>query len=259
MTNIDFAFGILLIAFLVWGMVQGLLWTLVRLASLAGVILVISSFGEGFRYQLSDFLRVSPAVATLIFYIVIFVVMMILARVLYIFLKKIMKTLRLGCMNRLAGGFFAVLCYFVLLSFLVILIDISPLSLNGRGVRPANQRSNFRELTLFLEEEINSRRADMSEIDIDRLWEALDKAREKNNRASDDKTRDRAMSEFLETMRVTLRESEFAEVHAKLEKQSQQNLKFEGKEITIPSLLIMGVIEPLADYLEINLMGMSIS
>jgi uncharacterized membrane protein required for colicin V production len=255
MTTVDLVLGILMLVFLIWGMFKGLLWTLIRILSFAGVILIISSFGEDFRYKLGDMLRVSPAIATVITYLLIFLIMMIIARMVYGILKKVIKSLDLGCFNRIGGGVFALAAYFLLLAMIVILIDLSPVSFNGRGVRPQNYRLNIKSLTGRLEKEINSRSEQFSEVEIDRIWEAIDEANARYANAKDSESRDLAVRELYSTIQSSIEESEFSEVFEVLEKQREELLKFTGKEITLESLILESVVEPMADYIETEIMG----
>ena len=255
MTSLDLIFGIILLIFTIWGMFKGLLWTLVRILSLAGVILIISTFGEDFRYKLGDMLNVSPAIATVIAYVLIFVVMMIIARMVFGILKKVMKALDLGCMNRIAGGLFAVFAYFIFLAMLVILLDISPYSLNYRGVRPQNNRLNIETLTKNLESEINSRSDQLSEMEIDRIWEAIDDANKQYASAKDSESRNRALKELYDSVQGSLKESDFNEVFDLMQIKQEDLLRVKGKEIVIESLFLESVIEPIADYIETEIMG----
>ncbi len=259
MTNLDIGFGILLLVFLIWGMAKGLLWTLIRLASLAGVIVIISSFGEEYRYKLGELIKVSPAVATAITYLLIFLIMIILGQIVYGLCIKLVKKLKLGCLNRIAGGFFAVVEYLLLLAMIVILIDISPLSLNGRGVRPENYRSNFKEYSKRLEAEINKRRANISEMNLDRLWEGLDEAKANFEKAKDKETRNLAIKDLYETMQSTLGEEDFTEVDGIMQQQQKETMKFKGNDIVVRSFIIETLIEPIADYIETEIMGLSSS
>ena len=259
MTNIDLILGILMLIFLIWGMFKGLLWTLIRILSFAGVILIISGFGEDFRYKLGDMLSVSPAIATVITYILIFLIMMIIARMVYGILKKVIKSLDLGCFNRIAGGIFALAFYFLLLAMIVILIDFSPMSYNGRGVRPQNNRINIKSLTGHLEKEINSRSEQFSAVEIDRIWEAIDEANARYATAKDGESRDLAVNELYRTMQSSIEESEFSEVFKVMEKQREDLLKFTGKEITLESMVLERFVEPMADYIETEIMGFDLS
>ncbi len=259
MTNLDIGFGILLLVFLIWGMSRGLLWTLIRLASLVGVIVIISSFGEEYRYKLGNFIHVSPGVATVITYLLIFLIMMILAKIAYDLCIKLVKTLKLGCLDRLLGGIFAVVEYMLLLAMIVILIDISPLSLNGRGVRPENYRSNFKEYSKRLEEEINKRRENISEMNLDLLWEALDEAKANFEKARDKETRNLALKDLYDTMQSTLDEEDFTEVDGIMQKQQKEIVEFKGNSIVLRSFMIEAFIEPIADYIESEIMGFEVS
>lgn len=255
MTNIDLILGILMLIFLIWGMFKGLLWTLIRILSFVGVILIISSFGEEFRYKLGDMLSVSPAIATVITYLLIFIVMMIIAQMVYNILKKVIKKLDLGCFNRVAGGVFALAEYFILLAMVVILIDISPVSLNGRGVRPEKSRLDIASLTGSLEKEINKRSSQFSDIELDRIWEAIDKANEKYANARDSDDRELAIRELYSTMQHNLEDGEFSEVLKVVETQREELLRFKGKEIVLESMVLEQVVEPMADYIESEIIG----
>lgn len=255
MTSIDLIFGIILLIFMIWGMFRGLLWTLIRILSLAGVILIISTFGEEFRYKLGDILNVSPAIATVIAYILIFIGMMIIASIVYGILHKLVKALDLGCINRLAGGLFAIFAYLIFLAMLVILIDISPYSLNGRGVRPQNTRLNIESLTDSLESEINSRSDQLSEMELDRIWEAIDDANKQYASAKDTESRNLALKELYDSVQSSLKEGDFDEVFDKMQIRRDELLRFKGKDIGIESLFLESIIEPLADNIETKIMG----
>ncbi|MDP8220073.1 MAG: CvpA family protein [Candidatus Stygibacter frigidus] len=255
MTNIDLIFGIFLLIFMIWGMYRGLLWSLIKILSLVGVILVISSFGEEFRYKLGDMLEVSPAIATVIAYVLIFIIMMLIAKLVYSILKKVIKALDLGCMNRISGGLFAVFAYLIFLAMLVILFDISPYSLNSRGVRPQNNRLNIESLTSSLESEINSRSDELSEMELDRIWEAIDEANEEYSSAKDNESRNLALKDLYGSIQGSLKEGDFEEIYDKMQIKREDLLQFKGKEIVIQSLFLESIIARIADYIEIEIMG----
>ena len=255
MTSLDLIFGIILLIFMIWGMFKGLLWTLIRILSLAGVILIISTFGEEFRYKLGDILNVSPAIATVSAYILVFIIMMIVASLVYSILLKVIQALDLGCMNRIAGGLFGVFEYFIIMALLVILFDISPYSLNHRGVRPQNNRLNIESLTSSLESEINSRSDQLSEIKLDMIWEAIDDAKKQYASAKDSDNRNLALKELYDSVQSSLKESDFNEVFDLMQIKQEDLLRFKGKDIEIESLFLQSVIEPMADYIEREIMG----
>ena len=255
MTSIDLIFGIFLLIFMIWGTFKGLLWTLIRILSLMGVILIISSFGEEFRYKLGALLNVSPPIATVIAYVLIFIIMMIIAKLVYSILKKVIKALDLGCMNRISGGLFAIFAYLMFLAMLVILFDISPYSLNGRGVRPMNTRLDIESLTSSLESEINSRSDELSEMELDRIWEAIDEVNEEYPSAKNSESRNLALKELYSSVQSSLKEGDFEDVYDKMQIKRENLLQFKGKEIVIQSLFLESVIERIADYIEIEFMG----
>ena len=258
MTNIDIVFAILLFAFILWGTLKGIIWTIVRFGSFAGVILTISNFKEEFRFKLSELIHVSPAIATVILYVVVFLVVMFIGKLVYDLLMKLIKGLKLGCFNRAAGGILSGASCILLLAMIVILIDLSPLSLNGRGVRPQDHKLHFNLFSQTLEDEVSKLKNDMPEMELDRIWEALDEANNKFDNASSKPERDMAITNLYKSLQSSLKEQDFKKISNKLQIQQKALAKFKGKDITIPSIFLQEVIEPLADYLEIKFIGIRV-
>lgn len=259
MLSLDIGFGILFLIVVLWGAIKGLLWTVVRIASFAGVFIVISIFGREFRYHLGDLLHVSPAVAVLITYVLIFVVMMIAAKILYMILKKIMKTLDLGCANRIAGGVLGAIAYFLILAMLVILIDLSPLSINGRGVRPYDHRLGFQKFSDELTAEINSRRSSLSGFEIDKILEEMEKAKEQVAESGNSEDRAKALEKLYSQLRESFAEQDFEQLQESLVRKEKARKRFRGKDIIMDSYVLEGIVEPLADYIEEKFMGFDLS
>lgn len=257
MTKIDLVLGIVLLAFFLWGTSRGLLWAVVRLASFAGVIWGISLFGEEVRYQIGDFLGVSPAIATLFAYILIFILLMILSSLIYKFILKLLKTLKLSLFNRLAGGVLFGAGFFLLAAMLVILVDLSPYSLNGRGIRPQNHRANLSSLSKTIEKEVN-KQISLSDFDADKIWEAVDKANKRFLQAKNPQERQLALDELWKSLQNSLDENGFDQFYQNVQKSWKKSISFEGKDIFLPSWLLNYIIEPAADTIESRILGFEI-
>ncbi|MCF7920281.1 MAG: CvpA family protein [Candidatus Cloacimonetes bacterium] len=255
MTNIDLLLGLIMLGFLGWGIFKGFLWTLVRLASYIGTFVLIGILGEQARDFILKLLNISPLVAIVIVYILFFILMIILGQVVYTLLMKFVTTLKLGCLNRLAGGVFWVMSYFLLLSFIVVIFDISPLSLNGRGVRPQNYQFRFSRLTSHLDELISAQGDKLSEVKGDTIKEALEKANQKFQESGSLEESKEVERELYQSMASSLDEQTFNEIIGKIDIFDRETLKFEGKEITVESLFMQVIIEPLADFLETEILN----
>lgn len=259
MTNIDIVLGIILLAFIIWGTIKGLLWTLIRFASLAGIVIGISLWGRSLGEGLRDLLNLSSVVAGMISYLIIVVVILVISHIVYKILNKVVKGLKLGCANRIAGGIFFGVEFVIILALIVILIDISPLSLNGRGVRPRDYNSSFDQISALVEKEINQNKNQISEMDLDRLWEALDESGKEMQNAKGSSERELVMSDLYKTIQSSVSENTFTEIYDKVQKKQQDVLKFKGDQIEVNSLILELMIEPVADYIESRFMGYEIA
>ena len=255
MTNIDLLLGVLILGFFAWGVFKGFLWTVVRLASYVGAFLLISASGEQVRDFVLGFLHISPLLAMMIVYVILFVLMVVLGHVVYLILMKLIKSLKLGGLNRLAGGVFWMLSFFLLLSFIVVLFDVSPLSLNGRGVRPKDQKLDFSEMTVKLSDLVNAQSDQLSSLNNDLLLEALEKADKKFQDAGSKEESELARQELYETMKSSMKEESFNKMVEEIDLYNRETLKFKGKELTIDSVIVRNMIEPLTNFLEIKILG----
>ena len=255
MTNVDLLLGVLMFGFFGWGAFKGLLWTVVRLASYIGTFLLISASGEQVRDFLLGFVNISPLLAMMIVYVLLFVFMVVLGQVVYMILIKVTKSLKLGGLNRLAGGVFWLLSFFLLLSFMVVLFDVSPLSLNGRGVRPKDHKLDFSKMTSKLSDLVSAETDQLSEMNNDLLQEALEKAEKKFQNAGSKEESELARQELYETMKSSMKEESFNKIVEEIDLYNRETLKFNEKELTVDSAIIRNLIEPLTNFLENKLLG----
>ena len=255
MTNIDLLLVVMILGFFAWGLFKGLLWTVVRLASYIATFLLISASGEQVRDFVLGFLHISPLLAMMIVYVVLFVLMVVLGQVVYMLLMKLTKSLKLGGLNRLAGGIFWMLSFFLLLSFMVVLFDVSPLSLNGRGIRPKDQKIDFSNMAGKLSDLVTAQSDQLSEMNNDLLLEALEKAEKKFKNAGSKEESELARQELYETMKSTMKEESFDKIVDEIDLYNRETLKFKGEELTIDSVIVRNMIEPLTNFLETKILG----
>jgi uncharacterized membrane protein required for colicin V production len=258
MSNPDILFAILMLAFFVLGMIKGLLWTVVRLAAYAGLYLLISQTSMPLRDLAAGILHISPVPALIIVYIVLFVLMMILSHVVFLLLQSLVTSLKLGCLNRFAGGVFGLISSILLLSFLVVLLDISTFSLNGRNVRPKNYESDFSRFKRHVDDLMTIEESDVTALQSDAVKEALDKAQEKYKTARTVEEREQAQNELKKSMDKELNNADYKKVMKELERFNKDTASKKKKNVTLDSYILREWVEPLADILEIEVLDFEI-
>lgn len=254
MTNIDLILLFLMLGFFIWGAFKGLIWTVIRFASYIGAFVIISASGEQVRDFIVELLKVSPFIGMVISYILLFIFMMILGQLVYFIVSKIFDSLKLGFANRLAGGVFWSLAILLIMSFVVILIDVSPLSLNGRGVRSSKKGFDFELITDEIDKLLEVKKEDIPDVNKDLLQEAVEKAEKKFSDSDGLEEQKQVVQELYKSISLNLGEQNFSEAMENIDIKKKDNIKFEGKKIELDSFVLDSVIEPIADYLEEKLL-----
>lgn len=134
MNLVDIAILVILAAFLVKGLVRGLLKELCSLIGLLGGAVLAYSFHGALADLLLQGVRIPSAVAVVAAFLAIFLTTIVLFAVLGHLLSRFVTLLFLGGLNRLAGGFFGLAEGAVLLSVLLFALSLRPLP---EAVRPA--------------------------------------------------------------------------------------------------------------------------
>lgn len=250
MTNIDLILLVIMLGFILWGVFKGLIWTLVRLASYIGAFLLISASGEEVRDFIVDLIKVSPLIGLVISYIAIFIFMIIFGQLIYLLLARLTASLHLGCLNRASGGIFWGATYILILSFIVILFDISPLSLNGRGIRSTEKSFDFDLISMQIEDMLSRKSADIPDINEDLVKEALEKASDRFSDAEGAEEQKQVIQDLYKSMSANLEENNFNEIVENIDIFDTSSLKLKDKNVKVESLMLELVIEPAADFLE---------
>jgi membrane protein required for colicin V production len=127
MNVVDIAILVILAAFLVKGLVRGLLKEFCSLIGLLGGAVLAFSFHASLADLLVQSLRVPSAVAVVAAFLALFLTTMLLFAVLGHLLSRFVNLLFLGGLNRLAGGFFGLAEGVVLLAVLLYALSLRPL------------------------------------------------------------------------------------------------------------------------------------
>ncbi len=127
MNIIDVILGIVLLVFFLYGFKRGLIASLVHLLSLLVIIIVITQVGNNVRLLVMENLNVSPTIALILAYAIIAILVFFIAVLVTKLLVSIVNILRLGFLNRLAGGAFGVVNGMFLFAVLLLILFMTPL------------------------------------------------------------------------------------------------------------------------------------
>jgi membrane protein required for colicin V production len=141
MNVVDIAILVILTAFLVKGLVRGLLKELCSLIGLLGGAVLAFIFHASLADLLVQSLRIPSTVAVVAAFLAIFLTTILVFAVLGYLLSRFVNLLFLGGLNRLAGGFFGLAEGVVLLAVILYALSLSPLP---EVLRPAFKARNCR-------------------------------------------------------------------------------------------------------------------
>lgn len=127
MNVVDIAILVILTAFLVKGLMRGLLKELCSLVGLLGGAVLAFSFHGPLADLLVQSLRFPPSVAVITAFLALFLTTILFFAVLGHLLSKFVNLLFLGGLNRLAGGFFGLAQGVVLLAVVLFALSLRPL------------------------------------------------------------------------------------------------------------------------------------
>jgi membrane protein required for colicin V production len=142
MNLVDIAILLILTAFLVKGLVRGLLKELCSLIGLLGGAVLAYCFHVSLADLLAQSLRVPSAVAVVAAFLAIFLTTILFFAVLGHLLSRFVKLIFLGGLNRLAGGIFGLAEGVVLLAVILFALSLRPLpevlrpAFNGSELSP---------------------------------------------------------------------------------------------------------------------------
>lgn len=140
MNVVDIAILVIMTAFLVKGLVRGLLKELCSLIGLLGGAVLAFIFHASLADLLVQSLRIPSALAVATAFLAIFLTTILVFAVLGYLLSRFVNLLFLGGFNRLAGGFFGLAEGVVLLAVILYALSLSPLP---EVLRPAFKGSEL--------------------------------------------------------------------------------------------------------------------
>ncbi|MBW6515867.1 MAG: CvpA family protein [Candidatus Cloacimonetes bacterium] len=135
MNFLDIILMIFLLIFFVIGLKRGFILSFLQLLGIILVIVLVRQFGVIIREDIHVRLGISETWAIILGYVVIFIIVMILAKLISLILEKLMALISMGWLNNFIGGIFSVLFGFAIIIILVLLIEISSISTSLGKVR----------------------------------------------------------------------------------------------------------------------------
>jgi len=126
MSKIDIVFAVLMLVFFFLGFRKGIAASLISLAGLLLSIVLIARFAPLVKVGLMEKLSLNHAFSTILAYLLIFLTIMVLVKIVIIIMDKVIKTLKLSWLNKSLGGFFGIINYIVFLMILFYILQIIP-------------------------------------------------------------------------------------------------------------------------------------
>ncbi len=123
----DIILGILLILLLVNGVRKGFIACLIHLLGLIAAFFLITNVGFIVKRSLIIRFNMNEPLAHIFSYLLIFVLILILARIVIILLNKVIHILNLNFINRFLGAIFGLVSGAMIIAILLVFIDATPM------------------------------------------------------------------------------------------------------------------------------------
>jgi membrane protein required for colicin V production len=163
MNTPDIIISVFLFLFALYGFWKGFLAGLLHLAGLIVAILLISKIGYVVKYGMMELLQIGELPAGLIAYVLIFIIIMIITKIVIWAIKRLLAALSLSFIDRILGAAFGFVNGLLVVGMILILADLSPfaeevnqLTNESRIVQTAKLVSaKVAELVPFLKTEVD--------------------------------------------------------------------------------------------------------
>ncbi len=123
---LDIILGVFLLLLALWGIKKGFVATIIQLVGLIMAFLIISKMGHFVKDWLIIQFELPELIAVIASYILIFIVIMLLIRLIIFFMHRFVELLHLKWLNRLLGGLLSIINGLLVISILTIILNISP-------------------------------------------------------------------------------------------------------------------------------------
>jgi membrane protein required for colicin V production len=138
MNVIDIILLSILFVFFLFGVKRGFFLSLMQLIGIGVIILLIQQFGSLMRTGIHEKLGIPETLAVIIGYILIFVLIMLVAKIITVIIQKFMKTISLGWIDRVLGGVLGIVFGIIFVVLAVLIIEVSSA---GESIGEARENS----------------------------------------------------------------------------------------------------------------------
>jgi len=128
MSYLDYLVLIVLAIFFIMGLRRGFFLTLIQVLGIFLVVIVIRLFGVLLKQNLHRCCGLSDTWATIIGYILVFLIVMILAKLVSYICNRFLKVIGLAWVDRLLGGILGLIFGTIFFIMFILFADVSTLS-----------------------------------------------------------------------------------------------------------------------------------
>lgn len=128
MNYLDIILLIILLVFFFFGLKRGFLLSFLQLLGILLVIILVRQFGTVIREGFHIRLGISETWAIILGYVVIFIIVMILAKIISTLLEKLMALIHIGWLNSMLGGILNLIFGFAMIVIFVLIFEVSSIS-----------------------------------------------------------------------------------------------------------------------------------
>ncbi len=123
MLTVDIVLAVILLACFIYGFIKGFVSSVIHLAGLIASLVLVVRFAPLVKGGLITQFNFNPLLSGTLSYFLIFVLIMLLAKILAIVIDKMINLLNLTFLNRVLGGLFGLLNGFILLTMIFTLTE----------------------------------------------------------------------------------------------------------------------------------------
>ena len=127
MNILDIILGIFLLIFFFYGFKKGLVAGLIHLLGLILAIFLIIKTGTTVKESMMIKFGIGETLSTIFSYLLIFIIIMVIARIIILLLHKMIDILNLTALNRILGGIFGIFNCLLIIAIILFVLELSPL------------------------------------------------------------------------------------------------------------------------------------
>jgi len=177
MNTIDIILGIFIFFTFLIGLKKGFIASIINLIALIISLILISQLGPVIKIFLIKVFSLREIIAIILSYVIIFTLIIIIARITILILQKVITFLNLSFINRFLGAIFGLINGVMILIILLLICDISPFREDVKNLTRDSKIVKY--LRIFTDEIETNIKPIKKEEKAKRLEDIINKAKEK--------------------------------------------------------------------------------